>query len=295
MDAQILDSTQIRGLYEKQIDHGTEVSEAASIDPETLLSDLRGRLLLLQTHAAEQKLDKVAIDEDLAKLIQGWQGHVKNSPITSLDPFPDYIDPSFIETSDIPEIVDRIDTITGIKKPSIFDSSPKKEPNSRLEYIDLFDKYSDFQSGILNSLGNEESSIYEEVKHCDYLLTEFSRLESEAKANGKDTIILNEELQEKIREFQTVDWPKIKARNNLTEDRNPFSLEKDYSSIKTDDISTVKSRSSLVTSQLNQNLSQNVREIERVTRKLGHLIEIVSHFNNRDSFIDRCIRGQTQN
>ena len=294
MESPVLDSTQVRGLYEKQIDHTSEVSEATDYDPIALLSNLRERLYVLKKHAEEQELKEVPIDEELGKLIKSWQGFVKNSPITDLDPFPDYIDSPFIATRDIPEILDRIDTIRGIKKPSIFEPSSKKEPNSRLEYIALFDKYSDLQSGVLDSLGNEETAIYEEVKHCDYLLTELSKLESEAKANGKDTVILDAELQERIREFEATDWPKIKARNKLAEDRNPFDPNKDYSSIKTDDISTIKSRSSLLTSQLNQNLSQNVREIERITRKLGHLIEVVSHYNNRDSFIDRCIRGQTQ-
>ena len=283
MDTQILNSSQIRELYETKAGEVADISEPSVTDISLLLLNLREKLSLIMMQAEVNNLDEVPVDAELSQLIYSWQGYVRNNPIRLPDPFPDYIDTSTIRRQDISDILERIDAITGVKK---------KEPNSRLEYIQLFDKFSDLQMQALDKLGKEENLIYEDVKQSDYLLTELSRLEAEARENGKDSIQLSDELQDKIKEFLEESWPRIKEINNLSDDRCPFDPNKNYSVMKVDDISIAKSRINLITTQLNHNLSANVRDIERITRKLGHLIDIVSHFNKEDPFIRRCVQGQ---
>ncbi len=290
-----------KASYSKDVNLDKRSDELAS-DPQLLLLEIR------------KKLGSKEIDDDLDALIKLWQEFVKQYPHvypSHKDPFPEYED---VSEAGIPDIMARIDDLLGAPKSnaprSVYDgalapvpdtdedevdnvcefikANPNKEPNSRIEYINLFEQYSDFQMKKLESLQKDENDIYAEISAFDYLQTELSKLEAIARKNGKE-LELPDALLDKIDEFQTTYWPRLVERSNglIPADRNPFE-----GPINLDTIATVKGRLNYLITEENHQLTKIVREIEKITRGLSNLLDIVAHHNVRDSFIDKCIRNQ---
>lgn len=269
----------------------THIIESAVINQNIGLESFSDELLhnpQLLLVEIRKKLGDHKLDSELQELISVWKSFVKKHPEaypSHKDPFPEYEE---VSEGNISDIIDRIDELLGAPKSRSISKSTN-EPNSRIEYINLFEEYSDFQMKKLDSLQAQENEIYEEISAFDFLQTELSKLETIARKNGKE-LELPDELLDKIDEFNMKYYPRLLKRSNglIPADRNPFE-----GPINLDTIATVKGRLNYLITEENHQLTKFVREIEKITRALSNLLDIVAHHNVRDSFIDKCIRNQT--
>ncbi len=168
------------------------------------------------------------------------------------------------------------------------------ETNIYLENIKLLDAYNSFHISELERLQGEEAFIEEESGLFNYFMEELQKIEMAAKKDNKNEIQLSEEMQQKIREFQTIYWPRISERHKgaIPEHRNPFPDYACSAKIKVSDITEIKGRLAYLANQQDHTLSKHARQYQRIINDDYHCTNMMTHQNTRDPMIKKCIDNQ---
>ncbi len=205
-------------------------------------------------------------NEELQNLIAEYQLFVQeNSNLIApgKDPFPDYLDHSELREEELPTIISRINDIL-----------PIEEPNTQLEYSKCFEMVSDHTIQQVYRLQQEETALHEMIKKMNRLSDELSKVEEDARREDKEKVFLSRDLIASIEEFADDSWPDI-----------------DGSTIRTTDISLIKSRLTSKISETNHEMSRVLFKIERESKKLSQYLDLVIHGTRRNSMIDACVRA----
>lgn len=158
------------------------------------------------------------------------------------------------------------------------------ETNICLENVKLLAQYNDFHIATLERLQEEEALIEEESALFNYFMERFSAIDTAAKKDNKEEMPVEEELQQKIREFQEIYWPRILKRHEGTipEHRNPFPDYATGVTVKVSDISEIKGRLAYLANGQDRALSRHARQYQSIINADYHTTNMMTHHNTQN-------------
>ena len=224
-----------------------------------------------------EKLPQIETQDELDEIAHKWRSGHGN--LGHLNPFPEYENP---ELSDIPAILKRTTQLL------------HKEPNNHLEYLNLYEKTTKNLLVLVDQDQAKMDKIQEEIFCLDDIMGDLSRLETEARTNGSNAIELDDDILDKIEDFQRIHWPQLKKRSTVRDfdKQNPFPFKANFSTMSIDSISAMKSKVAGLISYQNSDRSTIGRNMERNAQLVTLITEVVAKLNAENPFIKACLRGQ---